>query len=324
VCVTGMHRSGTSFTAYVLQLLGVSLGSVDRMMAPGPDNPARYWENRDIKELNDAVLSLCGGSWDQPPVLRPGWEQDTRLDPLRDRASDVLDEAFGAAPDDQWFVGWKDPRMSILLCFWRTVTPISTTIVMVRDSAEVAASLRKRNGIEEPQASMLWLRYLLAATADDPAHLRLRHHDRFTDLAGTMATVAAHLGLPTPGPDAEADARRYLDPELRHHVASVDDRIDDNPLVELAHAVWNRGSVDLEALPAIVREAIRWGWLRRPIDGELLARAQAEAVELRDRFRQRRRQERASQGDPTSDTKLLAPGSPTPLDGSKQPEDVGG
>ena len=51
VCVTGMHRSGTSFTAKAIQLLGASLGGPEGLMAPGPDNPSGYWENRDIKEL---------------------------------------------------------------------------------------------------------------------------------------------------------------------------------------------------------------------------------------------------------------------------------
>ena len=324
VCVTGMHRSGTSFIAYVLQRLGVSLGSVDRMMAPGPDNPAGYWENRDIKELNDAVLSCFGGSWDQPPVFRPGWEQDTTLDPLRVRASELLDEAFGASPAGRGVIGWKDPRISLLLPFWRTVTPVTTTIVMVRDPAEVAASLRERNGIEEPQAAMLWLRYLLAATADDPGHLLVRHHDCFVDLPGTMAAVAAHLDLPPPGRHAAAEARTYLDPSLRHHVASVDDRLDDNPLVALAGAVWDRGSVDFDAVPGLVGEAIRWGWVRPPIDGELLARARAHEVELRDRFRQRRRQERAAQNAAPSsaDPAARRPSVPTGAR-SSQPEDVG-
>jgi hypothetical protein len=50
----------------------------------------------------------------------------------------------------------------------------------------------------------------------------------------------------------------------------------------------------LDAVPELVAEALRRGWLRPPIDGELLARARAEAVELRDRIRRRRRQERAA------------------------------
>jgi hypothetical protein len=325
VCVTGMHRSGTSFTAHALQLLGVSLGAVDRFMAPGPDNPAGYWENRDIKELNDEVLARLGGSWDQPPVFRRGWEQDARLDTFRTQASDVLDDAFGVARAGQGFIGWKDPRLSLLLPFWRTVTPITTTIVMVRDPTEVAASLHARNRIEAPQAAMLWLRYLFAATADDPGHLLLRHHDFFVDLPGTLAAVAAHLGLPPPDPKAIAAAREHLDPSLHHHLADATDPVDDDPLVALAGAVWNRGSVDLEAFPRVVTEAIRWGWLRPPIDGELLARARAQAVELRDRFRQRRRQERAEQSARCSGDEPNAALSPVRVsDGSSQPEDVDG
>jgi hypothetical protein len=294
VCVTGMHRSGTSFAAYALQRLGVSLGSVDRLMAPGPDNPAGYWENRDIKELNDEVLARLGGSWDQPPVLHHGWEQNTSLDPLRARASEVLDETFVAAPADATVIGWKDPRISILLPFWRTVTGVTTSIVMVRDPVEVAASLRARNGIDQPQAAMLWLRYLFAATANDPGHLLVRYEDCFLDLPGTLNAIAAHLGLPAPDRAVEADARNHLDPALRHHVRSVDRPVDDNPLVELARTVWNGGAVDFRAIPGVVVDAIRWGWLRPPIDAELLARARAQAVELRDKFRQRRRQERAA------------------------------
>jgi len=295
VCVMGMHRSGTSFTARALQLLGVSLGAAGSLMAPGPDNPAGYFENRDIKELNDGVLAHLGGSWDQPPVLERGWEQDGSLDSLRSSASDVRGDAFGPPPSESGLIGWKDPRLSLLLPFWRTVTPIETTIVVVRDPAEVTASLRARNGIEPPQAAMLWLRYLFAATANDPDHLLVLDRDFFVDLPGTLSAVAAHLGLPPPDQGVTADAREHLDPSLRHHVAATADSANDNPLVALAAKVWNRGSVDLDVVSGDVAEAIRWGWLRPPIDGELLARARAEAVELRDRIRRRRRQERAAQ-----------------------------
>jgi hypothetical protein len=290
----GMHRSGTSFTARALQLLGVSLGSPEGLMAPGPDNPAGYWENRDIKELNDELFAQLGGAWDQPPVLDPGWSLDERLDPLRTRASEVLDDAFGAPGTRTSVIGWKDPRLSLVLPFWRTVTPITATILMVRDPAEVAASLRTRNGIETPQAAMLWLRYLFAAAANDPGHLLVRDRDFFVDLPGTLEAVSAHVDLPPPSRDTVAEAREHLDPSLRHYVSADTDPMEGNPLVALAGVVWNGGSVDLHAVPELVAEALRRGWLRPPIDGELLARARAEAVELRDRIRRRRRQERAA------------------------------
>jgi hypothetical protein len=256
--------------------------------------------------------------------LHPAWELDAALDPLRGRASEVLDDAFGPARTENATIGWKDPRLSLLLPFWRTITPISTTIVLVRDPAEVAASLRARNRIEAPQTAMLWLRYLYAATSDDPDHLLVRYHDFFEDLPGTLTNLAAHLGSPPPDANAIAEARAYLDPSLRHHVEPVTDPVDNNPLVALAAAVWKRGSVDLDAFSGIVTEAIRWGWLRPPVDGELLARARAQAVELRDRFRQRRRQERAAQSGPTPGIEQRAQPSPVPGEGSMQPEDVGG
>ena len=39
-----MHRSGTSFIAGALALLGVSLGDPARQLKPGPDNPKGYFE----------------------------------------------------------------------------------------------------------------------------------------------------------------------------------------------------------------------------------------------------------------------------------------
>ena len=90
VCLTGMHRSGTSLLARVASLLGVDLGAPDVLMGPGPDNPAGYWENRAIKELDDELLAHLGGAWDQPPLLESGWPLDPGLDPFRERALEDL------------------------------------------------------------------------------------------------------------------------------------------------------------------------------------------------------------------------------------------
>ena len=320
-----MHRSGTSFTAHALQLLGVSLGSVDRLMAPGPDNPAGYWENRDIKELNDEVLSRLGGSWDQPPVLGPGGSRTRAL--IRSALERRTSSTRRSEPcrPDEGVIGWKDPRLSLLLPFWRTVTPIATTIVMVRDPAEVAASLRARNGIDEPQAAMLWLRYL----SRQPRTIPATSSCDITTSSSTCRARSRRWLLTSAFPHRIRTPWRmhatHLDPSLRHHVAPVDDPVDDNPLVALAAAVWNRGSVDLEAFPSVVAEAIRWGWLRPPIDGELLARARAQVVELRDRIRQRRRQERAAQNAAPLERRTTVPAVVRSVgDGSSQSEDVDG
>ena len=87
VCVTGMHRSGTSFVAGALGLMGVGLGRADRMLKPGPDNPKGYFEIQEIVQLDDELLAHLGGAWDQPPVLDPGWEREPALAPFRERGT---------------------------------------------------------------------------------------------------------------------------------------------------------------------------------------------------------------------------------------------
>jgi hypothetical protein len=286
VCVTGMHRSGTSFIAGALRFLGVSLGDPVRLLKPGPDNPLGYFEVAALMQLDDEVLAHCGGAWDQPPVLDPGWEHDNGLDPFRARAAEILDASFGPAADRPAVIAWKDPRLSLLLPFWRTVTPIAATIVVVRDPVEVVASLGARGyAVGAGQAASLWLRYVCAAVANDPDCLVVRHTDIFDDLPGTIRRLAGHLGLPDPGAEAEAEVRAHLDTELRHHDATAATPEVESPLLDLARAIWNGGQVDVGAVPPLVADLLARGWLRPPLDGELLARARADVVAARETLR---------------------------------------
>src|SRR5689334_10174307 len=237
VCVTGMHRSGTSVVAGALAHLGVSLGDPSRLLKAGADNPKGYFEIRAVVELDDELLAHLGGAWDQPPVLDPGWEHAPGLAPFRDRADAGLRASFGAEAARGPVMAWKDPRLSVLLPFWRTVTPIATTVVVVRGPVEVAASLAVRGySVGAAQAASLWLRYVYAATAADPGHLLLRHADLFEDLSGTIARLAAHLGLPAPDAAAAAAVRDHLDTGLRHHDAGRASPELANPLLDLAPA----------------------------------------------------------------------------------------
>jgi hypothetical protein len=290
VCVTGMHRSGTSVIAGALRFLGVSLGDPDRMLRPGPDNPKGYFEIQSIVQLDDELLAHLGGAWDQPPVLDQGWELDATLVPFRARAGEMLDETFGAAEQRAAVFAWKDPRLSLLLPFWRTVTPIATTIVVVRDPLEVAASLGARGySVGASQAASLWLRYLFAATAADPGCLVVRHSDIFDDLPATVARVASHLDLPAPDARIVAEVRAHLDTGLRHHDAERASPALDNPLLDLARSIWNDGALDLGRVDPIVADLVGRGWLRPPLDGELLARARADVVKARETLRKTNR-----------------------------------
>ena len=294
-CVTGMHRSGTSFLAQALTRLGVSLGDEAAMMPPGPDNPAGYWEIERIKVFDDELLAHLGGAWDFPPLLAPGWEHDRGLDPFRDRLRTILAETFPADPDRAGTTGVrlavKDPRISLLMPFWRTVVRITPGIVMVRSPQEVARSLGvRRYSVAPVQAMILWLRYLYAATANDPDHLLLRHQDLFEDLDGTVDRVVAHLGLAAPDPATRDAVHAALVPDLRHHQAgpqtsATDDAVVPNPLADLAARVWNDGCPDLDAMPREVIDGLALGWLRGPLDDDALTRARADVIRLKERVK---------------------------------------
>src|SRR5215813_13113765 len=69
VCIAGMHRSGTSMVARLLNLAGVYLGREDELIPANQGNPEGHWEHARLVEINDAILSELGGGWDCPPDL---------------------------------------------------------------------------------------------------------------------------------------------------------------------------------------------------------------------------------------------------------------
>jgi len=288
-----MHRSGTSLAARVLQLLGVSLGDERLLAEPGADNPAGYWENRLVRELDDLVLAALGGSWDQPPALEPGWEHAHQLDGLRVEAAAILDTTFGPVGERPALFGWKDPRLCLLVPFWETVLPIDVSIVVVRDPAQVADSLHVRNGFSAPHGAALWLRYLLAATDDQRCHVLVDHDALVNDLGPTMRHLAEALSLAAPSAEVIAAGEAHLDPSLQHHQRRTADagggEHDENPVVCLAGRMFNGGKLDVGSLDPVVADAIRYGWLRPSADAEQLAGARARAVELEEHLRRQKR-----------------------------------
>jgi hypothetical protein len=66
-----MHRSGTSALAKVFVDSGFSAGE---NLIPADDfNPAGYWEDFDVFNLNNAILSQLFLSWDEVECLKHNW-----------------------------------------------------------------------------------------------------------------------------------------------------------------------------------------------------------------------------------------------------------
>ena len=58
ILVLGMHRSGTSVTTRIINLLGVDLPQA--LVPPADNNPTGYWESRDLLTLHDRLLASGG------------------------------------------------------------------------------------------------------------------------------------------------------------------------------------------------------------------------------------------------------------------------
>ena len=182
----------------VTQLLhscGLYLGNDDDLMPPGPDNAAGFWENTKFVGINDEVLNALGGGWDCPPPPPDDWTMDARLQRLRRRASVLFRQFLGRGP---W--GWKDPRTSLTLPFWKGCCPNSREVVCLRNPLEVALSLHERNGVSYALGLNLWKAYnerILAATSCNDRVIT--HYDAyFADPVAELRRVLDAINLSVP------------------------------------------------------------------------------------------------------------------------------
>jgi hypothetical protein len=214
-----MHRSGTSLIAALLRNAGVYLGEEqDFLPARDDENPDGFWEHFGFFALNDQMLQHLRAGWDSPE-LPPRWETRADLEPFRDRARLLVERL--EAQSLGWPVwGWKDPRNSITIQFWRAFMPNLRVVVCVRDPREVAASLQRRNGLSRAAAERLWLRYYQNLLDHVPPQNRIAtFYDAYFDsFESELARVLDFLGLPS-GREVLASAKALVNPGHRHHRA---------------------------------------------------------------------------------------------------------
>ena len=242
VVVLGMHRSGTSALTRVLNLLGCDLPQT--LMPPNPYNEAGYWESNAIYALNERILKSAGTNWhdwlefDHRRIKSPAFKG------FRKEARARLESEFG---DSSLFV-LKDPRICRMVRFWADILCEADVeprfICILRNPAEVAASLAKRDGIEVPYGHLLWLRHVLDAESYTRGRPRLfvSYDDLLTDWEKIADLARSTLGiarLKTPG-KAKAEIEEFLSIGYRHHSQSHESVIGDGSL-----SPWLRGSYQI-------------------------------------------------------------------------------
>ncbi|WP_448570456.1 glycosyltransferase [Trichothermofontia sp.] len=131
--ITGMHRSGTSLTAALLQAAQVDLGT--DLVGPDVGNPKGHFENRAFVAFHQAVLRSQGLD-----IL--GYTEASEIQLNSDdwaRAKALISQQ----PQDHLW-GWKDPRTTLFLDVWSTLLPEARFIFVYRSPWEVVDSLYRR------------------------------------------------------------------------------------------------------------------------------------------------------------------------------------
>ena len=147
-----------------------------------------------------------------------GWHAEERFSAERARAGELVATTFDAAP---W--GWKDPRASLLLPFWRAVVPGLRIVICVRNPAEVAASMMRRHSHPEWEHWLrMWLRYTADALRDSAGAERMLL--LYEDLLAAPEREAERLAAFLLGAEAEPErvraAATAVRPGTRRHAIS--------------------------------------------------------------------------------------------------------
>jgi hypothetical protein len=189
VIILGMHRGGTSLAAEMAYRWG-AYADTKVLLEPNDGNLRGYWEHRPLVELNDALLAAVHSSWKVPPTN----ESQIHLARLaqqgyfRRRALRIL--AQMNANQTVWF--WKDPRLCILLPFWKEIWGNVVYLIPVRDPMSSAYSLCARGEFPLQSALLLWQRYMSAVISDKDVSSRALFFS-YEELLNESSKVCDHI-----------------------------------------------------------------------------------------------------------------------------------
>lgn len=133
--ITGMHRSGTSLVASLLESAGLDIG--EKLVGANEANVKGHFENVDFVEFHESILYASA-------IDKIGRTLERNISPPAyyvDLARTLI--AKNASPTSPW--GWKEPRTTLFLPFWGSLLPDAKFLLVYRAPWEVLDSLFRRS-----------------------------------------------------------------------------------------------------------------------------------------------------------------------------------
>ena len=229
IIVAGMHRSGTSVTTRIVNLLGAQLA---RELIPADiGNERGHWESRAVQDLHNRLLAALGSDLYSPVNIPAGWFGSAAARQWIARIRDLLAEEY---PASTFFV-LKDPRIALFLPLWseamRQSAIVPRFVLPFRHPDAVATSLEVReraldsgNALPHAQGVAVWLRYVLAAEKFTRGQARtfVAFDTLLADWRAEFARMGRQLGIDWPNwQHADAGIDDFLDAGGRSHATDA-------------------------------------------------------------------------------------------------------
>ncbi|WP_013323095.1 sulfotransferase [Gloeothece verrucosa] len=200
--ITGMHRSGTSLTASLLQSAGLDIGNILTEVAQG--NIKGHFESQAFLKYHQTVLESVG-------ITPDGWTTQKNIYPPEyyvEKAKELV--ATQASAISPW--GWKDPRTTLFLNFWCELLPAAKFLFLYRSPWEVVDSLYRRGSSNDkifhhnPELALkVWMNYnqqILEFIQKNPEKSLLIHIDKVTENPEELtAKIVKDWEMPLNSPD---------------------------------------------------------------------------------------------------------------------------
>lgn len=227
--VLGMHRSGTSATTRVVNLLGADLSQ--NLIPPNPSNVTGFWESRSINQIHNELLREFGLMWQDYLPLPAGWEKSEAARKAKTRLLEYLDSEFSGSG----LFTVKDPRICRLLPLWlealKEFDAEPLFLFCYRNPLEVAASLHAMHGMPSETSLLLWMRSYIEAEEATRGCRRLfiAYDDLIGDWRSVITRMTGHFELDWPRSMKEAalEIEDFLSDTHRHHTVMDFERVDD-------------------------------------------------------------------------------------------------
>ena len=256
--VLGMHRSGTSSVARLLNMMGAYFAAEGAAMLPTDANPKGYWERNDVVQLNEGILANLGATWDRISSLDLSKITEGLHKEFAKQARNII---FNLDSHRPWMV--KDPRFCLLLPLWLELLEVPLCIYVYRNPIQVAQSLHYRDNFSIHFGMALWEKYNLWALehSRNVPRILVSYHDLMANPVDTVKTLYENLeanhvqGLRLPN---DKEILSFIEPNLLHATGADDlqRQYSNHNQAKLFQAFENKSVFGLKPLPGLSEGSI--------------------------------------------------------------------